>query len=135
MIKNKKIINFIFLLAIFLILVQPLAVQASIFETIRSKTVGFGDLPDYSATENSPELIAGRIIGYLLSFLGVLFIILIIYGGFMWMTASGNDEQVEKAKKMIKRATIGLFIVLASAAIAWSVFLALSKSNIYLLPE
>lgn len=59
----------------------------------------------------------GVIIGALLSFIGVLFMILIIYGGLLWMTARGNDQQVEKAKKLIIQAIIGLVIVLSAYAI------------------
>ncbi|MBI4812330.1 hypothetical protein HY798_02705 [Candidatus Falkowbacteria bacterium] len=37
-----------------------------------------------------------------------------IYGGYTWMTASGNEQQVEKAKGIIKNAVIGLIVVLAA---------------------
>jgi hypothetical protein len=44
--------------------------------------------------------------------LGVLFIVLIIYGGIIWLTAAGNEESVKKAVSTIKHAFIGLVIVL-----------------------
>jgi len=49
--------------------------------------------------------------------MGVIFLILAIYGGFKWMTAAGNEESVEKAKKTITNAILGLVIVLAAYAI------------------
>jgi len=67
------------------------------------------------------EYIIGQIIKGVLSFLGVIFLILVIYGGFMWMTAHGNEEQVTKAKKLITEATIGLIIVLSSYLITFYV--------------
>jgi hypothetical protein len=39
-------------------------------------------------------------------------------GGFIWMTAGGNEEKVGKAKKMLVAGIIGLIIVVAAYAIA-----------------
>jgi amino acid transporter len=55
-----------------------------------------------------------EVIRYLLSFLGVAAVLIIIYGGFLWMSAGGNPEKVEKAKKIITQAIIGLIIILLS---------------------
>jgi hypothetical protein len=59
-----------------------------------------------------------NVINIVLGFLGIIAVVIIIYAGFKWMTASGNDEQVGSAKKMIIEAVIGLVIVLMSWAIA-----------------
>lgn len=59
----------------------------------------------------------GEIIGVVLSFVGVLFLSLIIVGGLKWMTALGNDDKVKKAKTLIINATIGLLIVLFAYSI------------------
>lgn len=59
----------------------------------------------------------GDMIGFVLSFIGVLFLILIIYGGINWMTAGGNEQKVEKAKTIIINAIIGLLIVLSAYTI------------------
>jgi hypothetical protein len=63
-----------------------------------------------------PTLI-GSIVGMILSLLGTIFLILIIYGGFIWMMAGGNDQNVEKAKNILAQAIIGLVIVLSAYAI------------------
>lgn len=64
----------------------------------------------------------GFIIEYVLSFLGVIFLCLLIYGGFIWMQARGDSEMVTKAKETIINAAIGLAIVLGAYAItAWVV--------------
>ncbi|MFA5420943.1 MAG: hypothetical protein WC280_02895 [Patescibacteria group bacterium] len=60
----------------------------------------------------------GIIIQYLLSFLGVIFMVLMVYGGILWMTASGNDQQVEKAKKIIVESILGLVIIVSAYAIS-----------------
>lgn len=59
----------------------------------------------------------GSIIGLILSFIGVIFLVLMIYAGISWMTAAGNQEKVTKAKDLIINAIIGLIIVLAAYAI------------------
>ncbi len=59
----------------------------------------------------------GKVVGAILAFIGVLFLILIIYGGFTWMVARGNESEVTRAKDMIQAAVIGLVIVLAAYAI------------------
>lgn len=59
----------------------------------------------------------GQIINVVISFVGVLFLGLTIYGGYRWMMAGGNTSDVELAKKIITRALIGLVVVLAAYAI------------------
>lgn len=59
----------------------------------------------------------GGIIGAGLSFLGIIFLLLTIYGGFLWMFASGNEQQIEKAKTLIQAAVTGLVIILAAYAV------------------
>lgn len=61
--------------------------------------------------------IVGRIIMAALSLLGGVFIILIVIGGYDWMTAEGNEQKVEKAQNYIRRAIIGLIITLGAWAI------------------
>lgn len=57
-----------------------------------------------------PEAI-GYLISIVLSFVGIIFLLLTIYGGYLWMTAAGNEEQISKAKKIITAAIIGLIII------------------------
>jgi len=70
---------------------------------------------DKIPTENvSVASFVGRIINVVLSFLGIIFLILIIYGGFMWMTAGGKEEKVQKAIQIFTNASFGLLIVIAA---------------------
>jgi hypothetical protein len=57
------------------------------------------------------------IVNVLLGFLGVLAIIVILVGGFKWMTSGGNEEKVAGARQMIVAGIIGLAIILAAFAI------------------
>ncbi len=81
------------------------AVQA--FKAQTSQSYG----SDFLATK------AGQIIGVILSFVGVLFLILMIYAGILWMTASGNEQQVAKAKGLLMNAVIGIVIVFSAYAL------------------
>jgi len=76
---------------------------------------GAGYNPSGSAT---PVSIVGNIVGYASALLGIVFTILTIYAGFLWMTAQGNEEQIGKAKKMLTNAVIGMVIVGAAYAIS-----------------
>lgn len=62
--------------------------------------------------------ILGRIINIALGFLGIVFLVLLIYAGFMWMTAAGDEGKVKKAREMITQAVIGLIVIVAAYAIS-----------------
>ncbi len=53
-------------------------------------------------------------VGFVLSFVGVVFLVLLIWGGFLWMTSGGNEESVKKARTVVVSAVIGLVIVLSA---------------------
>jgi len=58
------------------------------------------------------------IINIILGFLGVIAVIIIMAGGFKWMTAAGNEDQVGEARKMITQAVAGLVVIFLSYVIA-----------------
>lgn len=60
----------------------------------------------------------GQLIRVALGFLGVVAVVIILLGGFKWMTAGGNDEKVAEAKRLIIAGIIGLAIILSAFAIA-----------------
>jgi len=84
---------------------------------------GLADNPRYPS--DVPTLI-GNVIGTALSMVAVIFFLLMVYGGFLWMTAHGDSGQVDKAKDTIIAAVIGIIVVLASYAITTFVFTATS---------
>jgi uncharacterized membrane protein len=85
-------------------------------------------LEDQSAADAIPNLI-GKIVGVALSFVGAIFFLLILYAGFLWMTAFGSSEKVDKAKSILEHAAVGLVIVLAAYAISKFVFGALTTAT------
>lgn len=59
----------------------------------------------------------GNVIKVLLGFLGIVAVVIILYGGLIWMTARGNEENVKKAQQIIVAGAIGLAIILSAFAI------------------
>lgn len=100
----------------FSLLVGQAAGQAppkkSVVQSMRN-VIGQAKL-DLRGLEGDPVVIVSFLIKTVLSFLGVLFLLLIIYGGFLWMTAQGNDEQITKAKGIITSSAIGLVIIFSA---------------------
>jgi len=81
---------------------------------ILDSTAKKAQLIESAASATTAYDMIGMIINILLGFLGVVFLILIIYGGITWMTAGGNEEKVKKTISLITQATIGLAIILAA---------------------
>jgi len=65
-----------------------------------------------------PREMAANVVNVILGFLGIIAVILILAGGFMWMTAAGNEDKVGTAKKVMTAGVVGLVIVLAAFGIA-----------------
>jgi len=57
------------------------------------------------------------IVQWALGLLALVAVVIIIWAGFIWITAGGNDEKLEKSKKMITAAVVGLIVVL----LAWAI--------------
>ena len=84
------------------------------------ETAGAAGIPT-ETSETSLPIRIGNIISYALGFVGVIFLILMIAGGLMWMTAGGNEQRVDKAKSLITNAVIGMIIVFSAYAITYFV--------------
>lgn len=73
--------------------------------------------------------IVGRVINVLLSLLGVIFLILMVYAGAIWMTAGGDGKKVDKAKGILINAVVGLLITMSAYAISVFVINLLSDAT------
>ena len=112
--KKIKFIIFSFLIIIFLF---NFTVVDAIDASVRDGLDMSGSHAGFNTTSEGEISLAdavGRIIGVFLSFLGVIFFMLVVYGGFMWMTSGGNQDKVGTAKKIIGNAALGLIIVLSA---------------------
>ncbi|MFA5175329.1 MAG: hypothetical protein WC430_02830 [Patescibacteria group bacterium] len=114
----------IFLFAAVLVLVAPIFV----FATNGTDKYGIERAADTAGLQRSiggettvPGVI-GSVISAGLALLGVLFFLLILYSGFIWMKAMGKSDEVTKAKDTMEAAVVGLVLVLAAYALANFVF-------------
>ncbi len=78
------------------------------------------------AETSLPDFLGERIIAPALGFVGILFLVLMLYAGFLWMTAGGNVELVAKAKRLIVQAVIGLVLIISAYVITTTVMNELS---------
>lgn len=83
--------------------------------TVSEGLTTVGTTTGLSATD--PRIIIGNIINVALGFVGIVLVIMVLYAGFIWMTAGGDGKRVEKARRILTNAIIGIVIVLLSLAI------------------
>lgn len=92
------------------------------WDTMRNNFISTGVKAGFTATADpgkQPNFIQilGAYVNGMLALMGILFMVLIMYGGFIWMTAQGDTPKVDKAKNIIKGAIIGIGVVLLSMVI------------------
>ncbi|MBI5765659.1 hypothetical protein HZA71_00320 [Candidatus Falkowbacteria bacterium] len=106
--------KFIFLLAPLYLLIAPIIAQAD--DKLNEAVKG-------TPLESRAEIYIyiGSFIQYILGTLGIVLVILIIFGGFTWMTANGDSAKIDKAKGILTASIIGLIIALIAYIITFTV--------------
>lgn len=79
-------------------------------------------------SSENPINMSVRIINFIIGFLGLAAVVIILIGGFKWMTSMGNQDTVKKAKNLIIAGVIGLIIILAAWGLTRFVVMRLSNS-------
>lgn len=69
-------------------------------------------------TTEDPKVLITKFINLALTFLGLIAVVIILIGGFKWMTSGGNEEKTTAARKLLVAGVVGLVIVLASWGLA-----------------
>lgn len=100
-------------------LLAPVTVRAIDIGDLESELETVGD-SGYGTSGGPQDLTTtiGTIISTVLGLLGIIFLVLAVYAGFLWMTSQGSEEKTKKAKQILSTAVIGLVITLAAYAIA-----------------
>lgn len=134
MINSVKIFLF-FLIVINLLLVAGIVNSTEVEAVNLKNSVEFLDKSaseaGYDNTKKDLDLVVGKLIKIFISIYGIIFFILIISGGFIWMTAGGNTEKVDTARKLIINSVIGFAIAMFAYAITWFVVDVLIASTGY----
>lgn len=117
--SNIRLRSLLLSLTITSLLAAPALLRAQVFDDPEATNYGLEEVRSIKIGQNTDvkDTIA-QVINIALGFLGVLAVIIIIYAGFKWMTAGGNEENVADARKMIVQAIIGLVIIFAAWIIA-----------------
>ncbi len=113
--KAKKIITNAILGAVVLMLSGAIAHEVSNFVSSAMSGGSSGSYP-WSSSVNFKQMLI-NIINYVLSFLGIVFLGLVIYGGYTWMFSGGDSQKIAKAKKILINASIGAVVILLSFSI------------------
>jgi uncharacterized membrane protein YjgN (DUF898 family) len=82
------------------------------------------------ASKGTLSDLISEVLKILLTLAGIVAVILIIIGGFQYMTAGGNEEQAEKGRKALTNAVIGLVIVMLSYVIVAVISNTLTTTNV-----
>lgn len=96
---------------------MALAALDNPFNTAGTYVNNVGENANIGATKTLPEII-GSLINVALGFLGILLLVYLLYAGFTWMTAGGDETKVKTARTMISQAVIGLIIIVAAFSIS-----------------
>jgi len=113
--KKKALAVFLSLFLCFAVMIPVVFAQIDIEGTLANTGEGIygaGEVP----SDDLP-VIVGNLINIVLSFLGVVLVVVIIYGGFLYMTAGGEPAKADKGKQWIINGIIGMIIILASYGI------------------
>ncbi|MFZ2979174.1 MAG: LamG-like jellyroll fold domain-containing protein, partial [Candidatus Magasanikiibacteriota bacterium] len=111
----KSKILFSFLIAVFLI---GGFLCVSNFALAQTDTLGLNSVGDNIALAGTDiRVIVVKIIRALLGLLGIIALVIVLYGGYVYMTSGGNEEEIGKAKKILINGVIGLIIIFSAFAI------------------
>jgi CBS domain containing-hemolysin-like protein len=95
-------------------LLAPLSIFAQTSDTVTVVTTD----PNFTFVRNlTPAFYIGSAITLLLGLSGVGAFIFLLWGGLQWITAGGDKDAIEKSRKKIIQALVGLAIVFSSYAI------------------
>jgi cytochrome bd-type quinol oxidase subunit 2 len=128
--KSKKITSSILIFFSFLFVCQLLPIFGGLSIAQASATdidnqIGFqnSEVPDNFGGDNPVDIreMIIDLVKIFLTFLAIIFLILIIWGGYQWMVAGGNGDKVEQAKNTIKNGAIGMIIIMCAYSITYFV--------------
>ena len=103
------------ILPVGMINIQPAdATALTTANLLNTATIGESGLS--TSTTNLKTMIM-KVIGIVLGFLGIIAVIIVIVGGFKWMTSGGAEDKTKAARDLIVSGMIGLVIVLIAYTI------------------
>lgn len=89
---------------------------------------GFG-MTGQDATAIGLGGLVGTYVTAFLGFVGTIAFVVFLYGGFLWLTARGNDDQVADAKKYLFNGTVGVAVIVLAYSAAYFITAQLYKAS------
>jgi len=112
----KKLFTKIAVIIASILVVMPVTIMAiPVLAQVDGPDLGVSYVDDeLGLAVADPREAAVNLVQLLMTFLGIIAVVIILYGGFTWLTAAGNEDKVASAKKIIAAGIIGLVIILAA---------------------
>ena len=123
--------SYFLFLAVFLFFVNtvfaPIPASAGLVDQISNSATNtlenaFNQTFSAADAVRTPTQVVGFVIKTMLAFVSVVFVVLVLYAGFTWMTARGNDEALTTAIGTLQTAIVGLVITMAAYVLAYFIF-------------
>ena len=113
LVKNIK--NNAKITAILIVLLLSAVFLFANFDVVSAQTADLGmdhaeNLGLSNAGGRSIQQVMVTIVRWLLTFVGLIAVVMIMWAGFLWMTSGGNEEKVQKAKRTLINSVIGVFL-------------------------
>lgn len=124
---KKFIISIFIFITLFIPDISHGQIDNTLLENIKKSSNVFNTNGNPNALDQAINAKIGNLIGYILSFAGVIFLILMIIASFIWITAQGDKEKITSAKKLLTNGVIGVFISFGSFIIVSTVLMPLSE--------
>ncbi|NTU99112.1 hypothetical protein HGA64_03855 [Candidatus Falkowbacteria bacterium] len=116
----KKVLVSAYLLSLLALFGSINIAHAGLLNTVKQGGLDNIGSTAYNQTGDPSDIrvIVGRLINVFLGFLGIIFVVLVVFAGYEWMTSGGDSGKIGTAKKRLAAGIIGLLIVLASYGIS-----------------
>ncbi len=107
------------MIVIFFLLMAPVvfAAGANGVDSAISGLVNTANTGGIQTSQTDLPTIIGKVVGAILAFVGVIFFCLIVWAGFGWMLAQGDEAKITKSKETIIGSVLGLIVILGAYAI------------------
>lgn len=94
--------------------------QLTTFKAVLERAACAGKITTPNATGETQSIInlVGGVLTIAYSLLGIVFVTLLVYAGYLWLTARGNEEQVTRAQTLLRNSLIGIIIVFTAFIIS-----------------
>jgi uncharacterized BrkB/YihY/UPF0761 family membrane protein len=119
---KKHLSAFLITLGTVAVMIAPAVVFGDYTSTTVVMDPGSNFAHNSGLGSETPGDITAGVVNWVLGLLALIAIVLVVYAGFLWMLARGNEEDIKKAKDILSGAFFGILIILASYGITSYIF-------------